>query len=338
VKKSETIENLKVMLREKEGILENNQDLYFSYIQLRNGGRISDYNIRKNSVVRVNELPPIKIYVKWPSNKKTLEFKVNNSDTIDNIKRNIRFIGGFQSKNYSLYYAGKLVEDGMTAASLEIQNGATLQMVTDPNDKLSISVETPDGGTVDVEIRCCHTAVQVKEIVESLTNLSISEQIMTYAGEKLEDCKTLDCYNIKDKSMLELLPPDQIQIFVKTWSGKTITFDVQLTSTIKDIKHKLFDKFRIPFHLHSVVFAGKRLEENRVLASYNVQQHSTLHMLLPPDQIQIFVKSWSGKTITLDVQLTSTIKDLKHKLFDKLRIPFQLQSVVFAGKRLEENW
>ncbi|KAK1575350.1 hypothetical protein Q3G72_004689 [Acer saccharum] len=74
-----------------------------------------------------------------------------------NLKSNIRFLWGIQSKNNSLYYSGKLVEDSMIVASLEIQNGATLQMVTNPNHKLSISVETLNGGTVDVEIRCWHT-------------------------------------------------------------------------------------------------------------------------------------------------------------------------------------
>ncbi|KAK0608152.1 hypothetical protein LWI29_026299 [Acer saccharum] len=163
----------------------------------------------------------------------------------------------------------------------------------------------------------------------------VSQQIMMYAGEQLEDCKTLDCYNIKDKSMLELLPPPpQIQIFVKTWStGKTITLDVQLTSTIKDIKRKLFDKLRIPIHLQSLVFAGKMLQENRDLASYNVQRHSTLHMVFCPRSKII---RWELSNFGSDLPLSTTISELKD--IAKLKWKNPVKEIVLSGAALQDQY
>ncbi|KAK1592636.1 hypothetical protein Q3G72_028031 [Acer saccharum] len=90
--------------------------------------------------------------------------------------------------------------------------------------RLSVKIRL-EQKTIAVEAMADHTIQGIKAIVGRMIDMSdVSQQIMMYAGEQLEDCKTLDCYNIKDKSMLELLPPDnQIQIFVKTWSGKTNT-------------------------------------------------------------------------------------------------------------------
>ncbi|KAI9193982.1 hypothetical protein LWI28_002058 [Acer negundo] len=174
------------------------------------------------------------------------------------------------------------------------------------------------------------TIQDIKAIVGRMIDMSVSQQIMTYAGEQLEDCKTLDSYNIIDKSMLELLPPDDhIQIFVK----KTITLDVQLTSTIKDVKHKLFDKSRIPFHLQSVVFAGKRLEENRVLASYNVQQHSTLHMVFSPSSKII---RWELSNFGSDLSLSTTISELKD--IAKLKWKNPVKEIVLNRAALQDQY
>ena len=122
-------------------------------------------------------------------------------------------------------------------------------------------------------------------------------------------------------------------------SKKTITLRLNRESDpTEKVKKKIQHKEGIPPDEQRLIFDGQKKEDDCFLSGYNVTNKSTLHLvIILRGGTQIFVKTLTGKMITLEVEPADTIVNVKIKIQDKERIPPDQQRLLFDGKKLEDS-
>ena len=95
---------------------------------------------------------------------------------------------------------------------------------------------------------------------------------------------------------------------VKTVTGKTITLDIECSESIASVKMKIQDKEGIPPNQQRLILAGKQLEDDKTIGDYCWGSEIYLHLIVRArGGMQIFVKTLTGKSITLDIKSSDSI-------------------------------
>jgi len=199
---------------------------------------------------------------------------------------------------------------------------------------MQIFVKTLSGKRPALDVEDTDTIEDVKSEIFQKEGIPAEQQRLVFEGRKLDSWCTLNYYQIKDASTLELMPWP-MNLVVKMFKGEALNLDMDCTENVASLKAAIAEKEGTPVAYQRLILHGKELLDEDVLLAYSGDGPGlTLYMV--HRLITVTIKMLSGSTFKLTVNYSDTIGMVKAKIELVEKVAPDQQRLIFAGKQLDD--
>ena len=324
---SDTIEIIKLKIKEEEGLDPTQLNLFFNKLLLKNDKTLLDYNFYSETIIKI---VPNGILQIENLQGKIIDIEANHSDSIESIKEKIKYKEGSNPIQFHLFFDNKLLKDDKTLEDYDISSESILKMV----QKDLFKIESLDGKKIAIEAKTFETIEYIKKKIKEKEKLVQCRCELIFKGKLLEDCKTLDYYNIDETSLIYFKYYKLLEVLLNVNDEREINLTVESKDTIRKVKQKINNIEGILPNRYKLKYNEIDVEDDKTIEDYNITNRNILH-LFQIDMIQIQVNK--DKKIIINVEYSDTpIRIIKQKIKDKEGILSNEYKLIFKGIKLED--
>ncbi len=234
--------------------------------------------------------------------------------------------------------------DGRTLGYYNIQKEATLHELA-PVETMQIFVKPSYGQTLTLDVKASDTIGEVKAQIHGITGIHAAQSVLLFAGEQLEDARTVSGCNIRAGRNLAMRPAPSRRSRSRSRS-RAITLDVQASDTFDNVTVKLYlrlpmgaeaidvleldvrvsdiidnvkamvqDEAGIPTGMQRLFIAGRQLEDCCTLSEYSIYETASIEVELATPMQDSLCREAAAKMQDFNAQDVT----IPSEVFDSLR-------------------
>ena len=346
----DTVAEVKRKIEQQEGIPASRQRLIFVGEQLHDQHCLLDYRIEHESAVHLvlRSGESYELYVDIPGGR-SHAFEVLPTDGLAYIKNKLREREGVPLDLMELYLGEQLLDDSVSLRENGVTAGSSLRMVIDQGKNTQIFVGLPNRDSMSIWVNTDMTVEQLKELVAERGDIPAELQELYFARQPLDNERTLRSYTIENNHMLhvDVIQPPMLKLSVRFPDGSEQDLEETANQTIAAVKREIEAKYSIPQSQQQLFFQGIELDNPSQLRQCGVSDGSVLDLSSSRPrastaegnggEMHLFVKTLTGKTVTIVIRSSDTILDVKKAIMEKEGVALAFQCLICAGKQLDNN-
>jgi len=261
-------------------------------------------------------------------NGKSLNISVTDSTRIINVKNFIHEQHGLPTSDQRLMHEKTELDDNKTISDYNIKDGSTFYCLIRIKDKLKetgkgkVVIKVRTGQTFTLDIAASDTIHTLKQNINKTWgrgNLDPSELILKFADLKPRNDLSITDYNIRDGCTLHLewSRSSLMQIVIRHETGSFPIY-VHPFDTFQFVKDLISRQIKLDLDQsdYHLIYANSKLNDNDTFFDHFIKDGGTIDISLRTQKMTIEI-NYQGRTFSLDVDATDTIRSVKSKIYDK---------------------